>query len=942
MRFPSSHVPANLTKVSFTGPFTHVPVNLGVDESAPQPEICWDRWQNQQSHRLRIEFNDEWQPQEPDAIRIDWLCTDEICLGLWEDWPGNQVDFDFTHDKWTSVPGDEVSFDFTCYTDDGECTTLWTDYQSNQVPISFTKPWVEYQSNQVPIAFECDGGGGSGDDFIFFTGYFDNLDGQVSEIDFVITSIVNGYTGEALSLSLNDFSETIHPHFFTGERVGGENCVETVGDLQSVASRGDQSSIINVHPRTVILRTANGTTDGVNIVPESAIYVGGQRSTQVSWRQLLSGTVYDNDNTDAAVSVGFMFTDDPQALTSSGAGRYSNVFHNGVRTSNPRWVAAWLPFGTDVPVGDFVHSDQRVLTYTPYDKGSIDLFNGSNLITLALEKTDARSVEISLYVNDDLIGSAIFDEDYPEYIVPVWHYHNYQRNASSVELTDINFNGCTDFLTTYPMQGFGLIEQGDGEAFEVEIATTYAIPFDFIDGENLFAHVSADSRFDDVDFHTGEYFQFDIQTFGPPEFFPNFYSGESTSVVVATSTLFQVQGYDGSVVELDLTESPQPNILLDVQDGQTAQFALSISQHLNTLSNFTGEAAQITDLDFDQFWRMYQGESVSVHLSTEETVESTIHTGEELSVSLDIRPSSGIGMLRAYDGARFDDLVVNVLTAIHLYPNRISARDEMYCEFDINTSFDLNNTACCPVGIDTHERIELTDQPAPDEKYHGDKLVVQADLSALVRLDIDFYSGDAFRAVDPNYLGFIDAYDGHAPNIENIDSEFLDIKLCYGNFIPDGDFAFIELISEYDDNCVSDLMFTGESASFDLENTVGIPLNMYEGQVVNVNVTIDPIMLLRFYTGEYVRISNPMFEPRFYHGEYVTHDYYEAPWNFYHGEEIEPVTVTTDYDVEFLERGCLDNEYVPSNEHGDPDWDKFNPVPVELEFFSHSIKAHCF
>ena len=59
------------------------------------------------------------------------------------------------------------------------------------------------------------------------------------------------------------------------------------------------------------------------------------------------------------------------------------------------------------------------------------------------------------------------------------------------------------------------------------------------------------------------------------------------------------------------------------------------------------------------------------------------------------------------------------------------------------------------------------------------------------------------------------------------------------------------------------------------------------------------------------------------------------------GESIS-VGLTITFEVEFLERGCLDNEYKYMTPNGDEDKEKFNPVAVELEPFAHEIKARCF
>lgn len=498
-----------------------------------------------------------------------------------------------------------------------------------------------------------------------------------------------------------------------------------------------------------------------------------------------------------------------------------------------------------------------------------------------------------------------------------------------------------DFLTIFPMEGVGDILFYAGEALEPSLSTTQSIYPNFYSGEEANAYLATDSNLDEIDFYTGETFTTILTDNPPAEFLFNFYTGETASGSVSTTARFAPIFYTGETCNVEVTDNPQPDLLFEIREGQTSDISISVSLQLGLINGYTGEWATIASIDNDQFWRFYTGESGEIELATETTIPAVGYTGETVQVVLESRPSEGLGIFRAYAGERGEDLVLNVLTAVLLYPNRISTRTEINCEFDISTSFDLLNTACCPIK-DTWERIELTDQPPPDEHYDGDKTIITADLSTLPRFTFNFHAGENFRGIDPNYLGTFNAYEGHIPTINYIDFEFVDFRLCYGNFIPDGDIAFIELISTYDDNCEADFMFAGETAVVEVENNVQLDLNMYTGEYMIFDLHIEPIMLLLAWTGEHVRISNPEFEFRAYTGEVPTFNFYEDTWNFYTGEMMTIGNLTTEYEVEFLEMGCLDNEYVPTNENGDPDWENFNPVPIELEFYRHSIKARCY
>lgn len=228
----------------------------------------------------------------------------------------------------------------------------------------------------------------------------------------------------------------------------------------------------------------------------------------------------------------------------------------------------------------------------------------------------------------------------------------------------------------------------------------------------------------------------------------------------------------------------------------------------------------------------------------------------------------------------------------------------------------------------------------PDEYYHGDKWTMVVDLSTRPRFQMEFYDGASLYQIDPIILGEIEVFEGPSVSIGDMYDD-VNFKLCYGNFIPDGDVANIELIGEYG-SCEESWTF-GEGAHVDLfmENNVQFQVNTYAGQYMAFDLYIDPLMLFLAWSGEFIRISNPEFVPPIFEGAMVSMAFEEHAWRAQEGATLE-VSLTTEYDVEFLEVGCLDNEFVPADEHGDADWEKFNPVPVELEYYRHSIKARCF
>lgn len=118
-------------------------------------------------------------------------------------------------------------------------------------------------------------------------------------------------------------------------------------------------------------------------------------------------------------------------------------------------------------------------------------------------------------------------------------------------------------------------------------------------------------------------------------------------------------------------------------------------------------------------------------------------------------------------------------------------------------------------------------------------------------------------------------------------------------------------------------MYTGETMFADFVYTTGWSLNAYEGATFQV-------------------IFNEIPVRGGYEGSTMDLRFFEPDWIGADGATMTLGNLVTEYDVKFVEIGCLDNEYVPQTENGDPDYSKFNPVPVELDTFYHELKAICF
>ena len=897
------------------------------------------------------------------------------------DWitkPGNLIDLDLSV-SWETLAGDQINIDFSPQ----YCPQKWLPADPLHIEFFVDKEWEEKLPYNVDFDFRCEGGGPP--PINLFTGFFDFGVGEVHEATLLETFIVTGRSGETFNFAINDFSGTMPMEYHTGEtflftindftgtmpmeyRAGeefnfaindfsgtisplfgdgsslqGGSCDGTAADFTSFDSFHNTGSSINpVFPVSFVQSVDAGDGYAGANVSGGVRNLTGLSEISLSWDQTLTGTWYDNDNTDAACEFGFVFADDiADIVTSTALWRYRNPFLEETRTSNPRMYHAWLPFGTTVN-GWFCRKDPSATSnYQNWTKTSgVNLYDGTHRITFTLRKhaTTGNAI-LEFWIDSTLIKSYDYGDPFPTYVIPVWHYHNYASGTNYVTVSNLADSSCSDLLTTYP-SGNMLPDMYAGERVEFELSAAYNLPISVYTGETVFAHLSADQQLTDITGRIGEELLAVLATRPAVFFDPSFYVGETGSASLSTTHVLSLDAGVGEASLADLDTRPAPELLFEAKTGETSAIAISFAQALGTFNSYTGEQTTLEPLDEVELWRSRDGATLVADLSTQTTLPQDHLAGEMVYVDLNIRPSEGMGTFRAYaDESGVLDL--KTLVAVYLYPNRISTRTEIFCDFDSSTKFDLLDTTCCPVK-ESHEIIELLHGPAPDEHYDGDKTIAVMDLSTRPRFQFNFTHGEHAKTVNPMFLGFLLMADGQDVGVNYIDLEITDFKLCPGNFIPDPEFTFIELSSTYDEACEADFVFVGETMKVQLQNNID-PGGSLQQHGEYMTIEFETPWLLRAWTGEHARVSNPEFTILAFAGEAIPgFNMYDAPYQAGTGEFASITGLTVEYFAEFLEVGCLDNEFVPSNENGDPDMENFNPVPTEGEEFSHSILARCF
>lgn len=171
----------------------------------------------------------------------------------------------------------------------------------------------------------------------------------------------------------------------------------------------------------------------------------------------------------------------------------------------------------------------------------------------------------------------------------------------------------------------------------------------------------------------------------------------------------------------------------------------------------------------------------------------------------------------------------------------------------------------------------------------------------------------------------------------------LDIPLCYGNFIPDGNAVDAELSTIDDTSCSVDQAYDGSVMLIHMENNIQFAPRFAEGASSISTLTVPSAWVFQFYSGEHMFVaSNVQFTFPMYQGEFLTVEFAPLTITFFSGDTFIAPAPNTNYTVQFMEVGCLPNEYTPTTI---VDYNPFGPPPtanIELQPFYHQILAECF
>lgn len=492
-----------------------------------------------------------------------------------------------------------------------------------------------------------------------------------------------------------------------------------------------------------------------------------------------------------------------------------------------------------------------------------------------------------------------------------------------------------------------------GETSDATLATQDALPFVGHGGEYAEADVSTEYAFELFAYH-GQRNTFDLQPRAPIIITADGRSGEFGFIpFINYSTVFTALAYSGAICSVTFTTYPSPELLFLSYAGEFSETSMQVSQQIGQFNAFDGQRGEVTELASLENYKFITGENGRIDLNTEVILGFDVCTGDNTRIDLIAKPSEGVGKLQPSSG---EAMVCDALKIIQHHDLYIVFWHDTRIQIDIDsqTYFDLTTDSCCssPRVLQAQNiRIELDFAEYPDQVHFGDRVVFQADLSCRPRFNIVAYGGELTDIIDKtDYIaedsdGTPQMYfrSGEAFALVSFEAIFVH-RLCKGFFIPSGNNIQIELTDVLNENCYVDRAYAGETMAVVISNTKLMPNNQYFGGRLLFNLEVPKPWVLNFYPGEKMLfdLATTIRQGGLARdGSNMFIKFYEPDWVGSDGQVV-LVDIEFDVQVEFIDAGCLENEYIYMNEDGDPIPEKFEPVPIELYPYQHDIKARCF
>lgn len=467
-----------------------------------------------------------------------------------------------------------------------------------------------------------------------------------------------------------------------------------------------------------------------------------------------------------------------------------------------------------------------------------------------------------------------------------------------------------------------------GETLQAALTTTSSLAVGMYSGEQ---HTPV------ATFHPASYMSMSLST------------GEQFAPALSTKQehRFATELGDGQAFALAVTLPVRADMVVAMSTGSTfAMPVFSTAVALGAITAYQGSSISVTSLDEVSNYKAADGASLSVTIEAYPYFSPVAGDGTNLAAALDTRPPAGMSCA-FHVGEWASAESMNTRVAV---PLRVTFCDGVFVEASDSTAttyYDLEGAPSYPNRLQwwlDMNQFEFIDMPPSFSWGSGPGVVVQVDLQARPRFSISCATGESFaleRGYDYMEVTAQTGLMGREQEYFYIEPH---INLCYPNVFPNTDAMEVELDFN-EETCYADYLYEGQALRSALSCVYTVaPVWWEEGSHLDFVLSIYDLWRVQFWAGERLTCylgTLPSLQINAHAGETIL-GRFEEPTIQVHTGEVMELALTISFDVEFLEMGCLDNEYKYMTPDGDEDKEKFNPVAVELEPFAHEIKARCF
>ena len=366
------------------------------------------------------------------------------------------------------------------------------------------------------------------------------------------------------------------------------------------------------------------------------------------------------------------------------------------------------------------------------------------------------------------------------------------------------------------------------------------------------------------------------------------------------------------------------------------------------------ESTRIVDFILDKsdwIYSQYGRFNKYVNFATDSTFNPLTVYGKSVAVDIKLRPPVSLVLQNRY-GKRVDAVLTHLYSPT-LYPRTVNYSYWVDVSIDYATrNFDLCKSCYTHDKIGDNFNLELAhyDDPRKHNAMTTTKSI-QMHVSLLTAPRLGFVNSGYGEAVDVKSEPFLifPEITGAYGKLFKLWGDLVNdtnVRLNYGNIIPDIHYSDVELGVSIPDNDYYHYTFTGKAVTIPLFETTKhyYPRAYYAWFDVKAELYAPKKYWLRSEYGKENKVklsTTVLMSARSRYGKQVLSSIWLPPMYSYYGYSI-MTRLVTGYEVEFLEEGCLDNEYQYSTDSGDTDIQSFQIAAIELLPFRHSIKGRCF